>query len=80
MKDLEQMILEEISSFDDMRLIDVLAFIRYLKAEKPIKQEWIAGWFEQSIKSMHEREEELQVTPAAIKEQLQKRRVSSSNG
>ena len=75
MNDLEQMILEEISSFDDMRLIDVLAFIRYLKAEKPVKQEWIAGWFEHSIQSMHERAEELQVTPAAIKEQLKKRHV-----
>ena len=72
MNDLENIILEEISTLDDMRLIDVIGFIRYLKAEKPIQQEWIAGWYETAIKSIHEREEELGLKPADLEKQLRK--------
>ena len=72
MNDLEKIIIEEVSTLDDMRLIDVIGFIRYLKAEKPIRQEWIAGWYESAIKSMHEREEELRITPAELEKQLRK--------
>ena len=35
MNDLEKIIIEEISTLEDMRLIDVIGFIRYLKAENP---------------------------------------------
>ncbi|MFN8401054.1 MAG: hypothetical protein U0X74_13645 [Anaerolineales bacterium] len=72
MNDLENIILEEISTLDDMRLIDVIGFIRYLKAEKPIQQEWIAGWYETAIKSIHEQEEELGLKPADLEKQLRK--------
>lgn len=74
MGDLEKIIMEEISSLEEMRLIDVIGFIRYLKAEKPIRQEWIAGWYESAIKSMHEREDELKITPADLEKQISKKR------
>ncbi|HNE05121.1 MAG: hypothetical protein U0V18_07730 [Anaerolineales bacterium] len=73
MNDLEKIIMEEVSTLDDMRLIDVIGFIRYLKAEKPIRQEWIAGWYESAIKSIHAREEELHITPAELEKQLRKK-------
>lgn len=72
MKDLERMIMEDISSLDDMRLIEVLGFIRYLKSEKPLHQEWITDWYESALKSIHEREEELKITPEDIQEQVKK--------
>lgn len=67
MNDLEKIIMEEISSLEEMRLIDVIGFIRYLKAEKPVKQDWIAEWYESALKSIHEREQELQIPPAELK-------------
>lgn len=69
MNDLEKMIMDEISTMDDMRLIDVLGFIRFLKAEKPVKSKWIDEWFKQALKSIHERTEELELTPAQISKQ-----------
>ena len=81
MRYLQKIIVEEISSLDeDMRLIDVIGFIRYLKAEKPIKQEWIANWYESAIASIHEREDELKITPEDIKMQVEKVRYGSTNG
>ena len=73
MSDLEKIIMEEISTLDEMRLIDVIGFIRYLKAEKPIKQEWIAGWYETAIKSIHEREDSLRITQVDLEKQLRKK-------
>jgi hypothetical protein len=72
MSDLEKIIVEEIASLEEMRLIDVIGFIRYLKAEKPIRQEWIAGWYDSALQSIHNREDELKITPEAIKEQIKK--------
>ena len=73
MSDLEKIIMEEIASLEEMRLIDVIGFIRYLKAEKPIRQEWIAGWYENAIKSIHEREDELRISPEDLEKQLRKK-------
>ncbi|HMZ07984.1 MAG TPA: hypothetical protein PK078_10225 [Anaerolineales bacterium] len=73
MNDLEKMIMEEISTLDELRLIDILGFIRYLKAEKPIKQDWIVGWFDNAIQSIQERKEELQIRPEDIESQIDKR-------
>lgn len=75
MSDLEQIIMEEISSLEELRLIDVIGFIRYLKAEKPIRQEQIAGWYENALQSIHEREQELKITPTDIQEQSKKKRA-----
>ena len=74
MNDLENIIMEEISSLEEMRLIDVIGFIRYLKAEKPVRQDWIANWYESALESIHDREKELKVTPADIEEQRKKKR------
>jgi hypothetical protein len=72
MNDLETIIMEEISSLDEMRLIDVIGFIRYLKAEKPVRQEWITSWYESALESIHDREEELNITPTDIDKQRKK--------
>lgn len=77
MSDLEKIIMEEISSLEDMRLIDVIGFIRYLKAEKPIRQEWIVGWYESALQSMREREDELRISPAELEKQLRKKQGGS---
>lgn len=74
MNDLENIIMEEISTLEEMRLIDVIGFIRYLKAEKPIRQDWIANWYESALESIHNREEELKLTSADIEEQRKKKR------
>ena len=73
MNDLEKIIMEEISSLEEMRLIDVIGFIRYLKAEKPVKQEWIASWYESALESIHDREKELKLTPADLENQRKKK-------
>lgn len=72
MNDLEKIIMEEISSLDEMRLIDVIGFIRYLKAEKPVRQEWITSWYESALESIHDRQEELNITPTDIDKQRKK--------
>lgn len=74
MNDLENIIMEEISTLEEMRLIDVIGFIRYLKAEKPVRQDWIANWYESALESIHNREKELKITPADIAEQKKKKR------
>lgn len=76
MNDLEKMIMDEISTLNEMRLIDVLGFIRFLKAERPIKDQWVEKWFEQAVKSIHSREKELQITPADIQAQIKKRKTA----
>jgi hypothetical protein len=73
MNDLENIIMEEISSLEEMRLIDVIGFIRYLKAEKPMRQEWITSWYESALESIHNREEELKITPSDIEGQRKKK-------
>jgi hypothetical protein len=74
MNDLENIIMEEISSLEEMRLIDVIGFIRYLKAEKPVRQDWIANWYESALESIHDREQELNLTSADIEEQRKNKR------
>lgn len=74
MSELEKIIMEEISTLEDMRLIDVIGFIRYLKAEKPIRQDWISGWYESALHSIHEREEELKISPEEIEKKLRKKK------
>lgn len=53
---LEKTIMEEISTLDEMRLLDVIAFIRYLKGGRPGKQKEIAGWFESVLSEIRELE------------------------
>lgn len=81
MNDLEKMIMDEITTLNEMRLIDVLGFIRYLKAEKPVKQKWMEEWFDHALRTIHERADEFQVAPEQIRvhaANMHKKR--SSNG
>lgn len=75
MNSLEEMIMQEISTLPDMRLIDVLGFIRYLKSEKPEKPKWIEEWFESALKSVYLREAEFKITQADIEAQVKKMRA-----
>lgn len=72
MNSLEEMIMQELSTLPDMRLIDVLGFIRYIKSEKPEKPKWIEEWFESALRSVHLREGELKITQADIEAQIKK--------
>lgn len=69
MNSLQKMIMQEIETLEDMRLFDVLGFIRYLKMEKPAKPKGIEKWFEEVSKTIHEREEELGITPEQVEKQ-----------
>ncbi len=71
MRELEKIIMEEISSLEDMRLIDVIGFIRYMKAEKPIPQKWVSGWFESALQSIHDDEEKLLKEVEALRKRKQ---------
>ncbi|MBL8050039.1 MAG: hypothetical protein JNM46_02365 [Anaerolineales bacterium] len=72
MNSLEKMIMQEIETLEDMRLFDVLGFIRYLKMEKPAKPKGIEKWFEEATQTVRERAEELGVTPEQIQSQIEK--------
>jgi|JRYF01.1.fsa_nt_gb hypothetical protein len=74
MNSLQKIIMQEIETLEDMRLFDVLGFIRYLKMEKPAKPKGIEKWFEEVAKSVHERAEELEITPEQIQKQIDKER------
>lgn len=54
MNDLEKMIMEEISTLDELRLIDVLGFIRFLKEGKSKNPKQIEEWFEETAKTIRE--------------------------
>ena len=73
MNDLEKIILEEISTLDELRLIDVIGFIRYLKEEKPVKQEWITGWYESALQSIHEQRNGVLAAVSTPKEPARKK-------
>lgn len=47
MSDLEKMIVEEISTLDELRLINVLGFTRFLQDGKSKNQKQIEKWFEE---------------------------------
>ena len=73
MNSLEEMIMEEIATLPYMQLIDVLGFIRYLKSESHGNHELIEQWFDGTLKSIHEKKDELKLTEKDIEAQIQKR-------
>lgn len=73
MKSLEKIILEEISTMDEMRLIDVIGFIRYLKAEKPFKKNEVTDWFEITLQSIREQEQDPKSSLSQLKDRSQKK-------
>lgn len=70
MNTLQKIIMQEIETLEDMRLFDVLGFIRYIKMEKPAKPKGIEKWFEGVAKSVHEQAEELGITPEQVQMQM----------
>ena len=73
MKSLEKIILEEISTMDEMRLIDVIGFIRYLKADKPFKKSEVTDWFEITLQSIREQEQDPKSSLSQLKDQSKKK-------
>lgn len=78
MNELEKMVMKEISALDEMRLIDVLGFIRYLKMGKANNHEWIEGWFEEILKTIRKQKGKLHITPGEIQKEIEKMKVSDS--
>lgn len=78
MNELEKMVMQEISTLDEMRLIDVLGFIRYLKTGKTNNHEWAEGWFEEILKTIRRQKGKLHTTPEEIQKEIEKLRDSDS--
>jgi hypothetical protein len=74
MNELEKMIMKEISTLNEMRLIDVLGFIRYLKMGKTQNHEWIEGWFEDVLKAIRKQEAEFHITPEEVQKEIDRLR------
>jgi hypothetical protein len=66
MTNLEQTIMQEISTLPETRLPDVLAFIRFLKISIPREQKEIEENFDQALKSIRARAAELNITDEDI--------------
>lgn len=66
MSDLEKMIVEEISTLDELRLIDALGFIRFLKDGKSKNPKQIEKWFEECAKNIREQTKELTIRDLCV--------------
>lgn len=74
MNELEKMIMKEISTLNEMRLIDVLGFIRYLKMGKTKNHEWIEGWFEDVLNAIRKHEGGFHTTPEEVQKGIDRMR------
>ena len=70
MTNLEQTIMQEISTLSETRLPDVLAFIRYLKLSIPKDQKEIEERFDKALKSTRARAKEMKVTQEDIEAEI----------
>ena len=70
MTELEKTIMTEISTLPETRLPDVLAFIRYLKLSIPKEQKELEERFDEAIKSIRARAEEMNITDADIEAEI----------
>lgn len=66
MTELEQTIMLELSTLPEMRHADVLAFIRYLKISIPKEEKRIEEKFDQALKAIRARAEEMDITDEDI--------------
>lgn len=66
MTNLEQTIMQEISTLPETRLPDVLAFIRFLKISIPREQKEIEENFDKALKSIRARAAEMNITDEDI--------------
>jgi hypothetical protein len=70
MTELEQTIMNEISTLPETRLPDVLAFIRYLKLSIPKEQKEIEERFDEALKSIRARAKEMNITDEDIEAEI----------
>jgi hypothetical protein len=77
MNSLEKIIMEEISSLPELRLMDVLGFIRYLKTEGRGAPVEIEAWFEQALKTIRTHDQELHVAEEALDAEVRARKKSN---
>ena len=66
MTNLEQTIMQEISTLPETRLPDVLAFIRFLKVSIPREQKEIEENFDKALKSIRASAAEMNITDEDI--------------
>lgn len=70
MTNLEQTIMQEISTLPETRLPDVLAFIRYLKLSIPKDQKDLEERFDKALKSIRARAKEMNITQEDIEAEI----------
>jgi hypothetical protein len=70
MTNLERTIMREISTLPESRLVDVLAFIRYLKLSIPKEQKEIEERFDKALKSLRDRTKEVNITEEDIEAEI----------
>lgn len=70
MTELEQTIMTEISTLPETRLPDVLAFIRYLKLSIPKEQKEIEERFDEALKFIRARAQEMNITDKDIEAEI----------
>lgn len=70
MTNLEQTIMQEISTLPETRLPDVLAFIRYLKLSIPKDQKELDERFDKTLVSIRARAKEMNITQEDIEAEI----------
>lgn len=70
MTNLEQTIMQEISTLPETRLPDVLAFIRYLKLSIPKDQKELEERFDKALESIRARAKEMNITQDDIEAEI----------
>ena len=70
MTDMEQTIMLEISTLPERRLVDVLAFVRYLKLSIPTEEKDLEERFDKALKSIRDRAKEMNITDEDIEAEI----------
>ena len=70
MTNLERTIMREISTLPESRLVDVLAFVRYLKLSIPKEQKEVEERFDKALKSIRARTTEMNITEEDIEAEI----------
>ena len=70
MTNMEQTILLEISTLPERRLVDVLAFVRYLKLSIPTEEKDLEERFDKALKSIRARAKEMNITDEDIEAEI----------
>jgi hypothetical protein len=70
MTNVEQTIMREISTLPESRLVDLLAFIRYLKLSIPKEQKALEERFDKALKSIRARTKEMNISEEDIEAEI----------